>query len=384
MSTLRAALEEALAANPDDLATHMAYADLLTEQGDPRGELVQVQLALEDPSRPAKERAELQRREKALLEAHQREWLGDLAELLLTPKAMAYQPADGLFGLGYFHPGSEFAFRRGWLHALKLCNFNTPVAQALCRASAARLLRELTIDDSPEYEDPGYGALAEAPFLGCVRRFQLGPQQDSSHTPGEGALALVQRMPRIEELYLYAHNVELEEVFALPMPNLRALHVWNINTEYPLGALAANPSLTNLVELSFWPHALEPGDPEGYIQPGPFRELCFSPHLRSLTHLVVYLSEIGDDGARALVESGMLRRLRVLDLNNGCITDEGARALAASPDLRRLERLRISANGLTEAGIAALQATGVTLEATPQYNAGSLEDREYLWYGDCE
>src|SRR5581483_12257097 len=48
---LRQAMEQSLAANPDDLATHMAYADHLVELGDPRGEFIQVQLALEDPRR---------------------------------------------------------------------------------------------------------------------------------------------------------------------------------------------------------------------------------------------------------------------------------------------------------------------------------------------
>src|SRR4051794_26565484 len=33
--SLREALEEALAANPDDLASHMAYADWLSEQANP-------------------------------------------------------------------------------------------------------------------------------------------------------------------------------------------------------------------------------------------------------------------------------------------------------------------------------------------------------------
>src|SRR5207249_2522467 len=70
--TLREALEAALAEDPDDVATHAAYADLLTEQGDPRGEFIQVQLALEDESRPAKERRELQQRERDLLHAHAR------------------------------------------------------------------------------------------------------------------------------------------------------------------------------------------------------------------------------------------------------------------------------------------------------------------------
>src|SRR5437016_5949383 len=59
-TSLREALESALVANPDDLASHMAYADYLIEQGDPWGELIRVQLALADTSKPAGERKKLQ------------------------------------------------------------------------------------------------------------------------------------------------------------------------------------------------------------------------------------------------------------------------------------------------------------------------------------
>ena len=48
---LRLALEQALVENPDDLAAHAAYADLLMEEGDPRGEFIQVQLALDEDDR---------------------------------------------------------------------------------------------------------------------------------------------------------------------------------------------------------------------------------------------------------------------------------------------------------------------------------------------
>src|SRR5262249_39698677 len=42
------AFENAIRANPSDVVGWSAYADYLTEQGDPRGEFMQVQLALED------------------------------------------------------------------------------------------------------------------------------------------------------------------------------------------------------------------------------------------------------------------------------------------------------------------------------------------------
>ncbi|MBY0458946.1 MAG: TIGR02996 domain-containing protein, partial [Gemmataceae bacterium] len=45
---LQPALEAALVANPDELTAYSAYADYLTEEGDPRGEFVSVQLALEE------------------------------------------------------------------------------------------------------------------------------------------------------------------------------------------------------------------------------------------------------------------------------------------------------------------------------------------------
>ena len=86
----------------------------------------------------------------------------------------------------------------------------------------------------------------------------------------------------------------------------------------------------------------------------------------------------------ALVESGLLRRLRVLDLWNSRVSDEGARILAACPDLRRLERLRLDQNQLTNQGIDLLKAAGVNLEAHSQYDPEQIEHGEHLWQGDME
>src|SRR5262249_41953907 len=155
------------------------------------------------------------------------------------------------------------------------------------------------------------------------RRFQIGPEETRCFIRGHDILPAVRRMPRLEELFLCAHRVPTGDIFALPMPNLRTLYVHHIY-DYPLEVLAANESLGNLVTLSCWPHALEPGAERAYIQPDPFAALVRSPHLKSLTHLAVRLSDIGDEGARALVESGMLRRLRILNLSHGRISDAGA------------------------------------------------------------
>src|SRR5687768_13216078 len=97
--TTREAIESALVEDPNDRASHAAYADLLHEQGDPRGDLIQTQLALEDAALKPAERKRLQKREKELLTKHQRDWLGPLAPFLLD---------------NHGYTGATYRFARGW------------------------------------------------------------------------------------------------------------------------------------------------------------------------------------------------------------------------------------------------------------------------------
>jgi uncharacterized protein (TIGR02996 family) len=64
-------------ANPDDDAARAVYADLLTSYGDPRGELIALQL-LAKPGKPQRDRI------KQLLREHQIAWLGELADVALA------------------------------------------------------------------------------------------------------------------------------------------------------------------------------------------------------------------------------------------------------------------------------------------------------------
>lgn len=68
---------EAIWAAPADDEPRLVYADWLLERGDPRGELIQVQIAIARAvgSAAVNERA-LRARERQLLEAHQEAWLG--------------------------------------------------------------------------------------------------------------------------------------------------------------------------------------------------------------------------------------------------------------------------------------------------------------------
>jgi uncharacterized protein (TIGR02996 family) len=399
----RDSLEAALVDNPDDLASHMAYADYLGEQGDPLGDFIRVQLALEDESRPADERKKLRQQERKLLKAHGRDWLGELAPFLLDQKPKKKRE--------WGDHEIEYTFRRGWLDSLKVSVFSVAFTRALARAPQLRLLRRLEMEydkyeEEGEYEPgddipegtffPALYPLARCPYLGNVRFFRLGewlsPEDEAEaddqgincETEGEGSMAVIKLMPKLEELYLLAHDVDTEQLFSLrTLDRLRVLMVYH-NTNYPLARLAKNPSLGNLTHFLCHPHAMD--DDHAYIREPGVRALVSSEHLRSLTHLRLRLSDMGDKGARTIVASGILKRLKLLDLQHGCVTDKGARVLADCPDLKDLELLDLTDNALTEAGIAALQATGVEVIAESQWVAGDDPSRyeEYLFAGDME
>ena len=65
--TPREAMEAALFDDPDDVVRHAAYADMLIEDGDPRGDFIRIQLQLEDLKLPADEREELEAQLAAIL-----------------------------------------------------------------------------------------------------------------------------------------------------------------------------------------------------------------------------------------------------------------------------------------------------------------------------
>lgn len=401
--------------NPHDAVRWLAFSDLLSEKDDPRGEFIRLQLELEAEDRTPAQRKALKEREAELLALHERTWLGALAAEILDAEPVPHYEAAGRTA----RAPVAHQFIRGWLGRLEFHNLTVKQARAYATASEARLVRDLIVEtianEAPEgatqqyidsyyapgpdvpadldpYEDPGLHALCRCPHLASVRSFQLGEgtgdeEYSNCHTSGRLAHSLVQQMPNLERLALLAHRVDANKLFALPMPRLESLLLFHSHS-YPLEKLAANSSLTNLETLRCHPHALEHDDDEegAYIRLSQLRAICRSPHLFKLSHLCLRLTDFGDAGVKEIVQSGMLKRLTVLDLQGGCITDVGAKLLADYPDLKRLHRLNLNTNALTEKGIALLEATGVPLTAVGQHGQvpGDGETPEYLFEGDIE
>lgn len=409
-SALQRTMEEALVENPDDLATHSAYADYLMEQGDPRGEFIRVQILLEDPERPAKERTQFRKREADLLERHARQWMGDLGRFLVGEWSGPDKP---------YH----FRFARGWLDLVRVLPFPDAILTTLGRSPETRLLRRLEVvydmryhpfdfeqfvegpnkalrDDEKGnewYEAEGdVSALLASPYLSNLRVFKLG-FSDSGERIGHSTMIplfvgcnaqqiidLLEKCPRMEELYLNTNLPGIDRLFALKsLGNLRVLQYYfgtgyaerHPANPYPLGALAANRSLRQLTTLRL--HAGR----DTTIDLDEVDAVLRSRHLPSLTHLQVRMTTFGDEGCRRVIDSGALRRLEVLDLGYGNMTDEGAGLLAACPDLKHLKLLDVSRNALTKRGIAALRATGIQVAADEQHGP---DEEDYLFEVDFE
>jgi uncharacterized protein (TIGR02996 family) len=392
MSDLRAALEAHLAENPDDPATHRAYADFLHEQDDPRGEFIATQLALEDETLSTADRAHLRLREADLLQAHQTAWLGPLAPLIDEKDISDWRRRKNKI--------NRVGWARGWLDDLYLFRLNLDGARILARCPATRLLRRLHIEQTgyesgyepqpddhipPGSEYPSLYPLTQAPFLPNLRFFQLGETVEftrenyNCRTNAEGVVDLVRGMARVEELHLLAHDIDTAALFALPnLTHLRVLLVYHTD-HYDLKALADNPALGRLTTLRLHPgHSY--ADSPSLLPRDQVRLLLHSPHLKSLTHLHLHASDLGDEGVRDIIDSGILKRLKVLDLRHGCIQDHGARLLAACPDVRNLELLDLTWNALEQETADALEEEGSSIVSGDQYD----EPEAYHYSGDME
>jgi uncharacterized protein (TIGR02996 family) len=370
-ASLRDALEAAVEANPDDLAAHSALADYLQEHGDPRGEFIAIQLALEDPTRSAAERKKLQQREQLLLDAHHSEWV----DAALPPEVVAARDDVRVV----------VTFRRGQRWGLILDYWDdgdeaSRVVRILAAALEVRWVRDLRIEREPD--EGSLGELAGAAFTPFLRRLHIGEGEYGTHASGTGVARLVAACGRLQELAVYAHLYEDEAagLFAAPMPALRDLAVC-CTYHYPLDRLAKNKTLTQLRTICFFPHRVERGD-EPYLNADGLRVLGASKYLPALADLTFKLWG-GADAADALVQTGLLFRLERLDLSNGSLTDAEAQALAGALKARthRLRLLDVSDNSVTPAGADALRSAGVQVECRGSYPEG---DRSRFHEGDVE
>ena len=264
----------------------------------------------------------------------------------------------------------------------------------LRESSATKLLRSLELLDIPagielreqqeEYRDmdwdydcsPSLEELRPARFPN-LRRFRIAGQ----YTAADEVHLVLRNMPRLEQLAISARYLEAEAIGSTKLPQLKVLELERF-ADQPLEAIANNRSLTRLEEIHLYPRALDPGD-EPYLDLAGMRMLCAADHMPSLCRLSLKSSHFGDEGIDLLIRSGLLGRLRSLDLEYGAVTDVGAQLLAAT-DLRRLELLNVNGNYISPERVLELRAACPRLISDRQHFGEPDDDLQHLFYGDME
>lgn len=350
------AFEDALASDPDDDGAHAAYADYLLEQDDPKGEYLQIQLALEDESLEEKQRKKVNRRAKRLYRENEFRWFAD-AVLLLRYATCKHQ------------------LRRGWVHQLDLHYITQLQVDVITQSPQLRLLRDLTIRRPESYPFDGIHDLIGCPQLANVQRLRLGGGGGQFRlADAEVLLEMIAGMPRLEELTFEQLLLNLTPFHSAKFPeSLRAL---TFRGDYQFNGmeLAYNTSLASLKSLRLCPeYGYRGSEMPAPLESMDLQGITRSPYLKGLTELGFWRSDVGDAGIDELISSGMLGRLESLDLSHGCVTDRGAIKLAEAIHPEKLTNLILADNAIGSSGAEALTNRLPSVMLGQQHEVGDFD-----------
>jgi uncharacterized protein (TIGR02996 family) len=331
-------LEAAILADPDSPAGYSVYADWLEQQGDPHGELINVQLARETSSDP-----ELATRERELLAAHANKLLGGLLDYPLGP-------ADPV----------EVDWRRGFVFRATVktsyeSNDGAFIYRELAARPVARFLRELCLGAGCSYggRPPDDTSILEAlrdcplPLLRSLSIDCLGRELSWTHV---GDLSIANESLRgLESLEIVTGRMTLG---AIDLPNLRTLRL-------ETGGLPAH--VLESIAAASWP-ALETlviyfgtEDYGGTCTHRDVLPILEGANLPRLTTLALCNGTFADELVPLVVRSAILPRLHKLDLSKGTMGEAGGERLVRHADaFAHLAALDLSENYLPPAICAKL------------------------------
>ena len=349
--------EAGIAAEPDDLARKLVYADWLQQNGNPWGELIEVQHALQ--SKPKAKR--LASREAELL-----------AQLGLPPVEFAsFEWSCGL--IKALHLFNEL----DWMEkdsvdprALAEQVFKLPMCVALQELRFGIMRWDYNYLDVPLMLQ----VASQQPWARRLARLFLGdiaPTIDMSHH-AVGDVALISKaFPALEWLKIYSgETYEGEKTLGLgtfDLPRLTTLIIATCSLSKKRLKAVTRGKLPALERLELWFGTAEYG---ANSDVGDLKPLLEGSRLPKLAHLGLKNAEFEGAIAAVLPSSALAGRLLSLDLSMGTMTDEEISPLAAGARaFSRLTRLDVSDNFLTQGGLDEL------VEAFPGVEIVSAEQK---------
>lgn len=351
---------------PHDDAPRLIFADWLSEQGDPRGELIHLQLRAASLE-PGGERNKVRAAENKLLEEHRVAWLGPIATLVdkaefrrgfvamvrMTARAWIehaksvlevaplVDELELLFGEGDGGLGAEALacpeMRR--IASLTLRGFEPEPARALAATTTLDALHTLVLD-GPRLS-PAEGEAIAAAELPRLRALRITAAPDRAITPevlaaiGAGRFSLASLFVDGQEWSMAPTTLGAAGAAAIVGgAAFSALE----RLELPFTGLGA-AGVAGLMDLP----GLEALDvTRARVGPDGLDPLFAHPRLREVN---LFGNDLGDAGAARIAAAPALARWSFLHLGGNDLGLEGVQALADSPHARGLRTLNLSGNG---------------------------------------
>ncbi len=316
-------LEAAIVEDPDNSDAYAVYGDWLAQRGDPRGELIAVQLA----RRTRPDDATLAERETELLDIYAYEWLGALA--WPYPGEMRIK-----WNYGFIQ---DVVFTRPDDEDSPAHNSLLDAVRTLRTLPGLACLRDVELTGENHWPGPKlWSVLAEVGLPPSVRRLAITATKRFLAKPVEVS-PIYPALAGLDALEIGFQEIHFGPT--LPLPNLRSLTLYWISREN-MAALRA----------SSWPR---------------------------LERLFLWLQGDGSEGMQLtladhawLLEAASVPALRYLGLG-GTLTAELIAELAASPLVRQISTLDLSeAWGTFEEALEAAMPALAHLEVLPPRRRG--------------
>jgi len=344
ISTAEQELLAAIIANPDDDAPRLVLADWLSQQGEPRGELIVVACTLTHDDVPIGVRRQLLKRHEALLREHGARWLNELG----------LKPSEGHFVRGMVEaveapaktllPRIDQLFACTPVRALRVIDVVEKQLRAIAFSTHLPRLRSLAFENLQSKLTP----LLETEGLRSLRALRIG----QGRVVDGDLRGLLGASCQLRELRLDRNRISKRGATTLAdSPNASTLRVLDLcmNELKDAGAraLASSPNLTELTALNLNHNQLTFEGAEA---------IASTPTMTHLCELDLGFNQLGDRGVTALARSMFLRELESLHLDMTGLTAGGAQVLVASVGWPKLQGLFVAQNRLTPSAEALLQS----------------------------
>jgi len=353
-----AEVEAAISRDPTNPEPYLVFADLLQEQGDPRGELMTLLVEADRVGTPAAREAG-----NALFARHRDALAGPLEDWESLSLDWRWGFVSGAHLSLTVEDSEEGANAAGLLRALLAC-------------PAARFLQHLTLGVTGYAGRTDYGELLEmlcAKARPALRELFIGDltseDAEISWVQAGNLGALPAAAPRLSSLKVRAGQIELGP---LGFPHLKrlVLESGGLSLECLRAVCAAD--WPRLEHLELWFGSSDYGAGGGVADLEDVLEARRIPKVRSLG---LRNAEFTDELVARLVDSPVLVQLEELDLSLGTLSDAGARTLALHAGrFKHLRWLGLDQNYLTEEGVALVEGVCPRVTTRGQKAADAFYD----------